>query len=94
MPFETVHQTLKQSITRKPHTDKHISWVYHTMPTDWQRRIIQQLNIISISSEDIKLNMKHISLGLLLGKDAINLRKNGDGEIRMVGKVFCNISRI
>lgn len=67
IPFETVHQTLKQSVTRSRHTYKHITVVYQTVWTDWQRRFIQQLHIISISSEEMQFNMKRIRAVLLLG---------------------------
>lgn len=42
MPFETVHQALKQSMTRNRYTDKHITGFYHTLFTDWYTRMIQQ----------------------------------------------------
>lgn len=57
------------------HTDKHITGFYHDIFTAWQRQIIQQIQTISITSEDMKCNTKCILEVLLLRNDAIYLRK-------------------
>lgn len=95
IPFETDHQTLEQSMTRKPHTDKHINGAYHTSCNywcnDWKRRIIQLLEIISTSTDSETLNMKKLLALLLIGNDAKHLRKNADRENQIVEQVFSNI---
>lgn len=88
MSLESVHKTLKQSMSRILHIAKHISMVYRTMCTDWLIRIIQQLEIIFISSEELKFNMKRIIAILLLGNDAIHLCNHVNEERRIVKQVF------
>lgn len=94
IPFETITQTLKQSMERNPHTDKHISGFYHTIWTDSKRRIVQQLDLISAASKDSMLHLKRWMAVLLLGKDAIHLKHDDVRQRSLVEDVFQNISRI
>lgn len=94
IPFETNNHTLKQSMARKPHTDKRITLIYHIICTDFQRRIIQQLDIISMSREDMKFNKKRILAVLLLGNVAIHLCSDMDEESRIVEQVFSQVFRL
>lgn len=53
--------------------------------------MIQQLDIISISDSDMKFKMKRLLAALVLGTDAIHLRKPvGEGS-RLVEEEFPNI---
>lgn len=76
MPFQTVHHTLKQSMTRNPHTDKHITGFYHIPCTNWHIRINQQIEIISTSPDKEAFNVQKLLAVILFRKDAINIRIN------------------
>lgn len=52
-----------------------------------------EVEIISISSEDTKLNMKLTLAVLLLEKDGNDLRDNVDEDSRIVEEVFSKIFR-
>lgn len=74
---------------------KNISGVNLTLCTDWQKRVNKQLDIISISTKDMRFNMKSI-LGVFLrstciGNAAIYHCDKVDENSLIVEEVFFNI---
>jgi len=74
MGLETVHQILKRSLHGNTHTDKHLTAIHHAICADWQRRVIEGFNEISLETDNLKkLNLLKIQAILMLGKQAERL---------------------
>lgn len=79
-------------MTRNINHGKPITEGFHTMCTDWQRCIIQQLFIISISTEELICTMKKLLAVLLPGNAAIHFRSTVHEYSQIVEDVFSEIS--
>lgn len=73
MPLETVYQTLKKALKDNTHQNKHITDIYHAAWADWNRRIIQQVDVMSnTTNEDKFLAMRNLT-ALLVEEEALYL---------------------
>lgn len=90
MPLKKVHQTLKKSMTRNPHTETHTTGLT-ILCALIGRDVIQQLEIISNSPGNEEFTITTLLAVLFLGNDAMNLRNNECKESEIVEQLLSTI---